>query len=307
MSAPSPHIRCKNGPNQMKTTTKLKELLLAPKLLVMPSAYDAVSARLIEEAGFDAVQISGLGVAASRFGVPDVSIVSMGEMAEATHIIAQSVSIPVMGDCDTGYGNGVNTWYSVRAFEDAGAAGVNIEDQVLPKRCGRLDGKAVVSIAEMVGKVEAAVDARRDPDFVINARSDALSLTGIDDVIERGNRFLQAGATMFFVEGVRSLEEIETLVARVDGPLALNLIEDEIGAGLEDVTFDDLEKMGVARVSLSLGPLLGAMHGVRQALLQVKNERRSKYDSSIHAEFGELHALAGMTHAAVLSDRFNRS
>lgn len=291
----------------MNVTTRLKQLIHSPKLLVMPSAYDSVSARLIEEAGFDAIQCSGMGIAASRYGMPDVSIVSMGEMVEATRIIARSVSIPVMGDGDTGYGNGVNTWFTVRAFEDAGAAGVNLEDQILPKRCGRLDGKAVVSIAEMVGKIEAAVDARRDPDFVINSRTDALSLNGLDDVIARGKAFLAAGASMFFVEGIRSVEEIRILKKEIDGPLAINLIEDEIGKGLEGVTFEELEALGVARVSLSLSLLLGAMKGVRKVLSAISENGYSRFDDALHAPFSELHALAGMTHAASLSDRFNRS
>lgn len=291
----------------MRSTTRLKELLLQPEILVMPSAYDAVSARLAEAAGFKAIQCSGLGIAASRFGVPDVSIVSMSEMAEATRVIARSVAVPVMGDCDTGYGNAVNTWYTVRSFEAAGAAGVNIEDQVLPKRCGRLDGKAIVSIAEMIGKIEAAADARSDPDFVINARTDTLNLTGLDDVIARGKAFLRAGATMFFVEGVRSLDEIKRLSDEVDGLLALNLIEDGTGKGLEGVTFEELQKLGVARVSLSAGLMLGAMRGVQNALAQWTQDNCIRFDPALHVSFADLHTVAGMTHASALSDRFNRT
>lgn len=289
----------------MRKTSRLKALIHSPKLLVMPGAYDAISARLSEQAGFDAIQCSGMGIAAAM-GFPDVSVLSMREVVDRTGAMAAAVNIPVMGDADTGYGNAVNTWFTVREFERVGAAGVNLEDQVLPKRCGRLDGKAVVSIDEMAGKIEAAVDARIDPDFVINARSDALSLHGIEDVIERGNAFLRAGATMFFVEGVRSREEISRIVKNVDGPIAINLIEDDIGAGLADITFDEIEKLGVARCSLSLSTLLGAVHGIKTALAKVNEWQGTRFDAGVHAPFESVHALAGMQHAADLSNRYNR-
>jgi len=289
----------------MRKTSRLKALIHSPKLLVMPGAYDAISARLCEQAGFDAIQCSGMGIAAAM-GFPDVSVLSMREVVDQTGAMAAAVNIPVMGDADTGYGNAVNTWFTVREFERVGAAGVNLEDQVLPKRCGRLDGKAVVSIDEMAGKIEAAVDARIDPDFVINARTDALSLNGIEDVIERGNAFLRAGATMFFVEGVRSREEISRIVKNVDGPIAINLIEDDIGAGLADITFDEIEKLGVARCSLSLSTLLGAVHGIKTALAKVNEWQGTRFDAGVHAPFESVHALAGMEHAADLSNRYNR-
>lgn len=289
----------------MKKTTQLKNLILSPKLLVMPGAYDAISARLCEQAGFAAVQCSGMGMAAA-LGYPDVSVLSMREVVDRTGAMAAAVTLPVMGDGDTGYGNAVNTWFTVREFERAGAAGVNLEDQILPKRCGRLDGKAVVSIDEMIGKLEAAADARTDPDFVINARTDALSLNGIEDVIKRGNAFIRAGATMFFVEGIRTREEIAQVVANVDGPVAINLIEDEIGASLESITFDEIERLGVARCSVSLSTLLGAVYGITKALDKINAWQGSHFDASVHAPFESVHALAGMGQAIDLSNRYNR-
>lgn len=285
----------------------LRDLIRAPKLLVMPTAYDPLSAKLIQEAGYDAVQCSGLGIAASRYGMPDLSIVSMREMVEATRVIAQAVDLPVMGDADTGYGNAVNTWYTVREFERAGAAGVNLEDQVLPKRCGRLEGKDVISITAMVGKIEAAADARGNKNFVINARTDALPLYGIEDVIKRGNAYFRAGATMFFVEGVRSREEIKKLVASIDGPLAMNLMEDEIGNGLNDITFTELKELGVARVSLSVTTLLAAMRGVRRALEKIRESDGTRFDSDLHISFPELHTLAGTDFAVGVAKRFDRA
>jgi methylisocitrate lyase len=285
--------------------TRLRALIEAPELLVMPCAYDAVSARLVEEAGFAAVQCSGLGIAASRFGYPDLSLVSMQEMVDATRYIADAVEIPVLGDGDTGFGNAVNTWFTVRSFERAGAAGVNLEDQVLPKRCGRLAGKAVVTIDEMVGKIQAAVDARENPDFVINARTDALTLTGIEDVVDRGRAYIAAGATMFFVEGPRSREEIARVVGSVDGPVAINIIEGT-EHGMDDITFDDLERMGVARVSLSVTTLLGAVRGVRRALDLLRESGRAVLDPDVHGTFDDLHRLGGLAHARDVSEKFER-
>jgi methylisocitrate lyase len=288
----------------MRKTTKLLSLIRSKKLLVMPAAFDPLSAKLIEEAGFEAVQCSGLGIAASHMGLPDVSVLSMREMADRTRVIANAVDVPVMADGDTGYGNVVNVWYTVREFEAAGAAGINLEDQVLPKRCGHIDGKEVIAAGEMVAKIKAAVDARIDPDFVINARTDALSLHGIDDVIERGNAYLRAGATMFFVEGITSREQIHRLVAELDGPLAMNMLED--GTGPADLSFAELEEMGVARVSLSVTTLLGAIHGIRRALASVRQWDGTHFDPQIHASFDDAHALAGMSHALEIEKRFNR-
>ena len=288
----------------MNKTTKLLSLIRAPKLLVMPAAYDAVSAKLIEEAGYDAVQCSGLGIALSRWGLPDVSVVSMGEMAECTRVIARSVALPVMADGDTGYGNVVNTWYTVREFEAAGAAGINLEDQILPKRCGRLAGKELVSCAEMVEKIHAAVDAKGDPDFVINARSDALSLFGIEEVINRGNAYIEAGASMFFVEGLRSREEIQAVVRNVQGPIAMNLMEDETGSGLQGITIAELESLGIARVSLSVTTLLAAMRGIQRALETVKQLDTTRFDPALHASFQHAHQLAGMNHVETLTKAF---
>lgn len=153
----------------MKKTTRLKKLILDPKILIMPGAYDALSAKIIERAGFQAVQASGYGIAASYLGMPDVGLLTMSEMLDQTRRIARAVDIPVMGDGDTGFGNAINVYRTVQEFEAAGVAGINLEDQIFPKRCGHMEGKEIVSLEEMVKKIEAAVAARRDPDFVINA------------------------------------------------------------------------------------------------------------------------------------------
>ena len=225
----------------MRMTTRLRALVEDAELLVMPGAYDVISARLAEEAGFKAIQASGANIVACHYGAPDYSLVSAREMAEQTGRIARSVDLPVMGDGDTGFGNAVNAWLTVRAFEEAGAAGINIEDQIFPKRCGHLEGKTLIDFDEAVAKVAAAVDARRDKDFVINARTDALSVSGLSEAIRRGNAFLRAGATMVFLEGADSVETIRQAVAGIDGPVAVNLVEGgKTPAGLNFATLQQL-------------------------------------------------------------------
>jgi 2-methylisocitrate lyase-like PEP mutase family enzyme len=179
----------------MKKTAQLRKMLEAREPLVMVGAYDAISAILIQRAGFKAIQCSGFGIAASLLGKPDVGLLSYGEMLDQTRKIVQAVDVPVMADGDTGFGTAVNVYRTVQEFEAISAAGVNLEDQVFPKRCGHLEGKEIVPIDEMVGKIEAAKAARTDPDFIINARTDAIAVSGLDEAIRRGNAYApDAGA-----------------------------------------------------------------------------------------------------------------
>jgi methylisocitrate lyase len=222
----------------MKKTTRLRKLIEDPKILVMPGVYDVITATLAVEAGFDSVQISGANVGVAHYGVPDYSLVGMREMVEQSGRIANAIDVPAMGDADTGYGNAVNAYLTVQAFENAGVAGVNLEDQVIPKRCGHLEGKVLLPFDDAVAKVAAACDARRDKDFVINARTDALGVLGIEEAIRRGNAFLDAGATMVFVEGANSVENIRAAVAGIRGPVAVNLVEG--GKSPQNMTFAEL-------------------------------------------------------------------
>jgi 2,3-dimethylmalate lyase len=284
-----------------RSSTRLLTLVRAPKLLVMPAVYDALSAKLVEEAGFEAVQCSGLGVSASE-GVPDMSILSMREMVERTRSIARAVSLPVMGDADTGYGNVVNVWHCVREFEGAGAAGMNLEDQSFPKRCGRVEGKEIIDIDEMQQKIRAAAAARLDTDFVINARTDALGLFGAEEAIRRGNAYLEAGATMVFVQGVKDLHQVAALTAGIRGPVGMNVMEhDESCATL---TFAELERLGVARVSLSSSLTLAAMHGMRKALRQIREWDGTRIDPAVFAPLADLHRLSGTPEARAIEQRF---
>ena len=184
----------------MRTTTKLRELLSEDRLLVSPFTFDAFTAKIAETVGFPIVYMSGFGTAMSK-GYPDVGLVSMSEMVENAHRIASTVSVPVIADADTGYGNAINVRRTIREYEQAGVAGVHMEDQVFPKKCGFFEGKEVIPMEEHVAKVRAALDAREDPDFLVIARCDALAVNGWDDTIRRCRAYYEAGADMVFVDG----------------------------------------------------------------------------------------------------------
>ena len=208
-----------------RATTKLRSLLREPGIIMAPGAYDCLTARIIQNAGFPAVYMTGAGTSVATLGYPDLALATMSEMVGNAADIAATVEIPVIADADTGYGGVLNIQRTIRQYERAGVAGVHIEDQEFPKRCGHLDNKRVVSIDEMVGKIRAAVDARTDDDFVIIIRTDALAVTGWDDTMRRCEAFTKAGADVLFVEAIRSREEAEQVVASVEVPLLYNFVE----------------------------------------------------------------------------------
>jgi 2-methylisocitrate lyase-like PEP mutase family enzyme len=286
----------------MRKTTRLKELIHDKALLVMPGAFDAISGKLVEQAGFKAIQASGANVVAAHYAVPDYSLVSAREMAEQTGRIAAAVDIPVMGDADTGYGNAVNAYLAVQAFERAGAAGVNIEDQVEPKRCGHLEGKTLVSAEEGAAKIAAAAAARSDPDFVINARTDALGVYGIEEAVRRGNLYLQAGADMVFIEGVNSRDAIDAAVKGVHGPVAINMVEG--GKTPPGLTFSLLEELGVARVSLPSTLMQASIRAMQAVLGRVREVDGITGYEDLLAGFGVSQRLLGRDEIFALEERF---
>ena len=211
----------------MPNTTRLRELLVQRDLLVAPGAYDALSARLIAQAGFPAVYMTGFGTAASVLGQPDVGLLTMSEMVSRAAALAAVVGDrPLIADADTGYGNPINVRRTVREYERVGVAAIHIEDQVWPKKCGHMEGKQVIPIDEMVQKIRAAVDARQDPDFVIIARTDANAVYGLEDALRRGRAYREAGADVIFIEAPRSIEELRAIAqAFPDVPLLYNWAE----------------------------------------------------------------------------------
>ena len=236
-----------------KASARLRELLAGPELVVAPGAYDGLTARLVEQAGFAAVYMTGAGTSLAR-GLPDFGLLSMSEMVENAAVMARSVGIPLVSDADTGYGNELNVTRTVREFEARGVAGIHIEDQQSPKRCGHLDGKEIVPRAEFVSKIRAAVAARRDPDFVIIARTDARAVAGFDEAVARANAALEVGADVAFVEAVETAEELAQVPRRVGGPCLLNMVP---GGKTPGVTLREAESLGY-RMAILPGLLLGA-------------------------------------------------
>ena len=248
-----------------------RSLLQRSGPIVAPGAYDCLTARLIERAGFEATIVTGAGVAASILGVPDLGLVSMTEALTQTRNIASSVSIPIIADCNTGYGNPINVRRTVREFEAAGAAALFIEDQVSPKRCGHFAGKQVIEADEMAQKLCAAVDVRSDPNLVLIARTDARAVHGPDEAIRRARRYVEAGAEMIFVEAPQSKEELETIareLAPLRVPLMVNLVE---GGRTPMVPVSELSAMGFKLITFSGSLQKTAIHAMQELLTALRD------------------------------------
>ena len=203
---------------------KLRAMLEAKPLIQAPGVYDPLTAKIVEAQGFDAAYMTGFGTAAGTFGLPDIGLLTMTEMVSNAGRIADAVDIPLIADADTGYGNPINVIRTVREFEKAGVAAIHIEDQTWPKRCGHMAGKSIIPAGDMVGKIKAAVDTRKDPDFLIIVRTDALATDGFEHAIERGNLYAEAGADILFIEAPTDREQVEMIPKRLTTkPLLLNL------------------------------------------------------------------------------------
>jgi methylisocitrate lyase len=236
------------------------------RALPVPGCHDALSARVIASSGFEALQISGFGVAGSLLGKPDVGLVQAKDVLDSAWNIAQAVDIPVMADIDTGGGNALNAAWMTERLIDMGIAGMNIEDQEFPKRCGHLTGKEVIEAAEMIGKIGAcaAVRDRKDKDFIINARTDSFATHGIDEAIGRCRQYLGAGADMVFIDAIATRNDIEQALKSVGGLLSVNLMDGVTGVRTELVPIPELAKMGVARVSIPVASVLVAHKALKE-------------------------------------------
>ena len=246
----------------MSRAKAFREQLNKGGMVVAPGAYDCVMARAIERAGFGAVYMTGGGTAASH-GYPDYGLLTMTEMAENAGRITTAVSLPVIADADTGYGNELNTIRTVREYERRGVAGMHIEDQGFPKKCGHLENKEIVPIEDYVAKIRAAVSARRDPDFVIIARTDSRAVLGFEEAIRRGKAALDAGADMIFVEAPQSMEEVEAIPKLIPGPCMLNIVW---RGKTPPIGFREAEEMGY-RVAILPSILFKTVMGAADAIL----------------------------------------
>ena len=243
-------------------------MIRSERPVLAPGCYDALGARLIEEAGFPAVYMTGFGTSAGLLGRPDVGLVSMSEMVDNARRIVGAVDVPVIADADTGYGNPINVVRTVREYERAGVSALHIEDQVAPKKCGHMEGKHVVPIGEMVQKVRAAVDARVSPDLLIIARTDARAVEGLDSAIERAGRYREAGADVLFIEAPQSVDEIRKVAAAFPSvPLIFNYAE---GGKTPAVEHELLAELGFAIVIFPIAALLAATKAIKSVLAQIR-------------------------------------
>src|SRR6202049_2067158 len=246
----------------LSPAARVRKLLARDGLLVAPGAYDCISARTIEQAGFSAVYMTGAGTAAT-LGYPDYGLLTMSEIADNAGRLAAAVKVPVIADADTGYGNELNVTRTVREYERRGVAGLHIEDQGFPKKCGHLDNKAIVPLDEYLAKIQAAVAARRDPDFLIIARTDSRAVLGFEEAIRRANAALAVGADMAFVEAPQTMEEVAAVPRLVKGPCLLNVVW---RGKTPEIAFGDAERMGY-RFAIVPGLLFKAVIGVCDAVL----------------------------------------
>lgn len=244
----------------MKKTTILRKAIMDRRAVVVPGCHDALSAKVIEACGFEAIQVSGYGLAGSLLGKPDVGLVQMKDILDLTWNIIQATTVPVMADVDTGGGNAVNAAAVTERLIAMGAAGMNLEDQVFPKRCGHMAGKEVIGAEEMAGKVRACADVRHqlDPDFIINARTDAFAKDGLEAAVHRCNRYLEAGADLAFIDGIKTRSDIEQAVERLEGPFSVNLMDAISGMKTELIPIPELAAMGVGRVSIPVASIMVA-------------------------------------------------
>lgn len=249
----------------MRTTTRLRELLAGPDLVVAPGAYDALSARLIAQAGFSTVYMTGFGTSASVLGQPDVGLLTMSEMVSRASALAAVVgNLPLIADADTGYGNPLNVRRTVREYEHAGVAGIHIEDQIWPKKCGHMENKQVIPMDEMVQKVRAAADARQDPDFVLIARTDAAAVTGFEDALARGKAYREAGADVIFIEAPRTKQELETIVSTFsDVPLLFNWAD---SGKTPPLSLEEIHALGFKLVIFPVSLLFAATRAMNELL-----------------------------------------
>lgn len=291
----------------MKTNAaKFKELVLSPKIVQVPSAYDGLSARVIQQAGFQAVHMTGSGSSASILGMPDLGFTTISEMAEHAKNMVLAVDLPVIVDADSTYGNALNTYRTVREFERAGIVGMHMEDQVTPKRCGHLEGKKLISTEEMAGKIEAAAAARIDPDFMIIARTDAREEQGLEAALDRANRYVSAGADCIFVEAPHSKEELIEIRQRLSVPLLANMVE---GGKTPFLTAQELEDIGYNLVIYPLSGWMGAASVLKQLMAELRETGTTQNfwkRKGLEMSFAELFEVFGLSQIEELEKKYVR-
>ena len=274
----------------MNTKQQLKALAEARRGVIVPGAFNALSARVIADLGFEAIYVTGAGVTNMWFGMPDQAFMGLTDIADHTARIRDAVEVPLIVDADTGFGNALNTYHAVRTLERAGADCIQLEDQVSPKRCGHFSGKEVISTEEMVSKIKAAVDARRDQGTLILARTDACAMHGFEAAVERAQRYSEAGADILFVEAVTTENEIRTLPQRLQKPQLMNMV---IGGKTPIFNADELGDLGYGLVLYANAALQSAVAGMQKALTVLRETHRIDEDPALVTPFAERQRLVG--------------
>ena len=292
----------------MRKTTLYRQLIDAEKILVQPGCYDGFSARLLQQMGFESGSISGAGLSESTLGWADVGILSYEENVSRSRNIAACVDIPLSADADTGYGNAINVFFTTRGFEAAGVDGIMLEDQVSPKRCGHMEGKEVISAEEGAEKIRAAVEARRDPDFIIKARTDSIATHGVREAIRRLNMYAEAGADLLFADALLARGDIALVAKEVSKPLSVNM-----GFGIRArpttplLSARELQDLGVAVASYPRLVTSAAIMGMRNALTVLKQsveEGRVIERPDLAVSFAEINDLMGLGTIRAMERRF---
>jgi 2-methylisocitrate lyase-like PEP mutase family enzyme len=285
----------------MSTRQTLKALAAARRGVIVPGAFNAMSARVIADAGFEAIYVTGAGVTNMWFGMPDQGFMGLAEIADHTARIRDAVELPLIVDADTGFGNALNVYHTVRVLERAGADCIQLEDQVAPKRCGHFAGKDVIPLDEALGKIKAAVDARRDPDLLIMARTDAAATQGFDAAVERAQRFAEAGADILFVEAVTTADEVRALPRRLAAPQLVNMV---IGGKTPIVGADELKGLGYGFVLYANAALQGAVAGMQRVLGALQQAGRVDEDPALVVPFAERQRLVDKPRWDELEQRY---
>lgn len=292
-------------PGASNGARRLRELLSQAEPVLAPGAYDALSARLIEQAGFPAVYMTGFGTAASLLGRPDIGLVTLSQMVDQARRIARAVEVPLIADADTGYGNAINVMQTVREYEQAGVAGIHLEDQVWPKRCGHMEGKRVIDSREMEEKIRAAVEARGSRDFVIIARTDARAVEGLEGALRRGRQYREAGADMLFVEAPQSHDEVAAIArAFPDTPLFFNWLE---GGKTPPIPLPRLTELGYRVIIFPLAALFTATKALREMLAVLRRDGTPAKAAQGMVGFEDFTNVVGLPEIRALERRLNEA
>jgi len=279
----------------------MRALLSRDEPLILPGAPDALTARVVEATGFEAVYITGAGVTNARLGLPDLGLITLSELADTVEAVCEAVSIPIVVDADTGFGGPLNVRRTVQTLERRGANAIQLEDQVFPKRCGHFAGKEVIPSAEMVARLHAALDARGDDSLLIIARTDARQMLGLEAALERAQAYREAGADVIFVEAPRSREELAEIGRRVDGPLLVNIVE---GGDTPQLPAAELGELGYSIILYANAALRGAVHGMQAVLEHLRRTGSTEGVLELMIGWDERQRLVGKPQFDELGDRY---